>query len=201
MKQLLDLSKTYVRIVYVVTWTNETHTFRREECVIYEKKTYLCTNVTIFLFSFFDYLLIMKERLLVQLLLVGLTAWPGNAHSAQSDNLPSENLRIHFDFSNVSGTNVTDDVSGVTASLKGAAKVIEVGQYHILDLGNATGYLDLTRNAGAIVKELQDFTVSVCYRVDASASLSGQGYFLWCFSQKVPNTAKISADDDIIIFC
>ena len=79
----------------------------------------------------------MKERLLVQLLLVGLTAWPGNAHSAQSDNLPSENLRIHFDFSNVSGTNVTDDVSGVTASLKGAAKVIEVGQYHILDLGNA----------------------------------------------------------------
>ena len=74
MKQLLDLSKTYVRIVYVVTWTNETHTFRREECVIYEKKTYLCTNVTIFLFSFFDYLLIMKERLLVQLLLVGLTA-------------------------------------------------------------------------------------------------------------------------------
>ena len=192
MKQLLDLSKTYVRIVYVVTWTNETHTFRREECVIYEKKTYLCTNVTIFLFSFFDYLLIMKERLLVQLLLVGLTAWPGNAHSAQSDNLPSENLRIHFDFSNVSGTNVTDDVSGVTASLKGAAKVIEVGQYHILDLGNATGYLDMTRNAGAIVKELQDFTVSVCYRVNASASLSGQGYFLWCFSQSSANTANAS---------
>ena len=55
MKQLLDLSKTYVRIVYVVTWTNEAHTFRQEEYVIYEKKTYLCTNVTIFLFSFFDY--------------------------------------------------------------------------------------------------------------------------------------------------
>lgn len=48
MKQLLDLSKTYVRIVYVVTWTNEAHTFRREEYVIYEKKTYLCNIVVIF---------------------------------------------------------------------------------------------------------------------------------------------------------
>ena len=94
-----------------------------------------------------------------------------------------ENLKMRFDFENVSGTSVKDDISGITAKTVGAAKVVEMGDFHVLDLGNATGYLDMTRSAGAIVKELTDFTVSVCYRVDASASLSGNGYFLWCFSQ------------------
>ena len=136
--------------------------------------------------------LIMKEKLLALLLLVGMTACPADVRSAQSDNLPSENLKMHFDFSNVSGTSVKDDVSGVTASLKGVAKVMEMGRYHVLELGNATGYMDMTRDAGAIVKELLDFTVSVCYRVDASASLSGQGFFLWCFSQSAANTADAS---------
>ncbi len=134
----------------------------------------------------------MKQKLLALLLLVGMTVWSENACLAQSDNLPSEHLRMHFDFSNVSGKSVKDDVSGVTASLKGVAKVVEMGRYHLLDLGNVSGYLDMTRDAGVIVKDLQDFTVSVCYRVDASASLSGQGYFLWCFSQSVANTADAS---------
>ena len=134
----------------------------------------------------------MKEKLLALLLLVGMTVWSEEAQSAQSDNLPSEHLKMCFDFTNVSGTSVKDDVSGVTASLKGVAKVIELGQYHVLDLGNASGYLDMTRDAGAIVRGLQDFTVSVCYRVDASASLSGQGFFLWCFSQSAANTADAS---------
>ena len=124
----------------------------------------------------------MKKKLLVvAMLLMALTA------GAQE-----ENLKLKFDFENVSGASVTDEVSGVTASLKGAAKVVEVGSHHVLDLGNATGYLDMTRSAGAIVKELTDFTVSVCYRVDASASLSGNGYFLWCFSQSAANTADAS---------
>lgn len=134
----------------------------------------------------------MKEKLLTLLLIFGMMTGTQEIRSEESDRLLTENLRMRFGFENVSGTSVKDDVSGVTASLKGTARVVEVGAYHVLDLGNATGYLDMTRNAGTIVRELKDFTVSVCYRVDASASLSGAGYFLWCFSQSAANTADAS---------
>ena len=106
---------------------------------------------------------IMKEKLLTLLLIFGMMTGTQEIRSEESDRLLTENLRMRFGFENVSGTSVKDDVSGVTASLKGTARVVEVGAYHVLDLGNATGYLDMTRNAGTIVRELKDFTVSVCY--------------------------------------
>ena len=93
-----------------------------------------------------------------------------------------DHLRLHFDFSQVEGTSVKAAAGGVTARLMGVAKVEEVGTYHVLNLGNTTGYLNLTATAGAIVKTLGDCTVSACYRVDPEASLSGNGYFLWAFS-------------------
>ena len=93
-----------------------------------------------------------------------------------------EHLKLHFDFSQVAGANVTDVAGGITARLLGAAKVEQVGRYSVLSLGNASGYLNMTNAAGAVVRSLTDFTVSACYRVDAAASLSGNGYFLWAFS-------------------
>ena len=93
-----------------------------------------------------------------------------------------EHLKLHFDFSQTSGTDVTDVVGGVNAKLIGAAKVEQAGRYSVLNLGNATGYLNMTNAAGAVVKDLSDFTVSVCYRVEDGASLSGNGFFLWVFS-------------------
>ena len=56
----------------------------------------------------------------------------------------AESLKMRFDFSNVSGTSVIDPVSGVTGKLIGAAKVVEMGKYNVLDLGNAAGYLNMT---------------------------------------------------------
>lgn len=103
-----------------------------------------------------------------------------------------EHLVMHFDFENVEGKNVTDPVSGVTAKLMNQASVEEVSDRHVLNLGNGTGYLDMTKSAGEIVRNLTDFTVSVCYRVEAEASLSGAGYFLWCFSQSAANTQTAS---------
>ncbi|MCR5198384.1 MAG: alginate lyase family protein [Prevotella sp.] len=93
-----------------------------------------------------------------------------------------EHLKLHFDFSQVEGSNVTDAGGGITAKLVGAAKVEQVGNYHVLNLGNASGYLNMTDKAGEVVKTLNDFTLSVCYRVADKASLSGNGYFLWAFS-------------------
>ena len=99
-----------------------------------------------------------------------------------------DNLRVHFDFSNVSGKYVTDEASGISARLMGAASVKEVGDFHVLDLGNASGYLDLTKSTGVVVYSLSDFTLSLCYRLDEDASLSGAGYFLWTFSSLVSCT-------------
>ncbi len=103
-----------------------------------------------------------------------------------------ENLKLHFDFSNVSGTQVTDVASSVKGKLMNQAKVIKMGDYNVLDLGNGTGYLDMTSSAGQQVRSLENFTISVYYRVDAAASLSGNGFFLWCFSQSAANTQTAS---------
>ena len=95
------------------------------------------------------------------------------------------NLKVHFNFEEVSGTAVTDVVSGVEAQLKNSATVIAVGPYHVLSLGSASGYLDMRRATGEIVKTLGDFTVSACYCVDVSADITGAGNFLWCFSRSL----------------
>lgn len=105
--------------------------------------------------------------------------------SAQTDS-----LLLHYTFDNVNGTTVPDEsASGVNATLKNDATIVEVGKYHALSLGAGTGYLDLSAAAGNLVRSLGDFTISVYYRVDASASLSGAGFFLWAFSQSAANTA------------
>ncbi len=98
-------------------------------------------------------------------------------------------LKVHLDFANASGTTVSDTEteSGVTAKIVNAAKFDRIGDYGIVNLGNGTGYVDLTRKTGTIVRNLEDFTLSLYYRVDASASLSGAGYFLWAFSQMQSN--------------
>ena len=115
----------------------------------------------------------MKKTTLLtwMLMLVGWTAW------AQS-----ENVKMRFDFKNVSGTSVTDNTSGITARLNGSAKVTPMGEYHVLDLGNNSGYLNLTAEAGKVFAACDNYTISLYYRVNEEASLSGNGYFLWAFS-------------------
>lgn len=114
--------------------------------------------------------------------------WPCTASAADSQSDDSQNLRMRFDFANVSGTDVTDTISGITAKLMNNAKVSPMGKYHVLSLDSDNAYLDMTSNAGELVRNLEDFTISVFYRVEESASLNGAGYFLWCFSQSEANT-------------
>ena len=97
-------------------------------------------------------------------------------------NAQDENLIMRFDFNNVSGNNVTDDVSGITAKVKNSASIMEMGEYKVLDLGNNNGYLDMTEDAGKLLAKTGAYTISVYYYVDEKASLSGNGYFLWAFS-------------------
>lgn len=102
-------------------------------------------------------------------------------------------LLLHYTFEGVDGTTVPDrSQSGVDARLMNQATVMSMGKYHVMDLGHGTGYLDLTAAAGKTVRNLGDFTVSAYYRVDAAASLSGAGFFLWAFSQSSANTQTAS---------
>lgn len=92
-------------------------------------------------------------------------------------------LLLHYDFSEVSGSNVTDQSSsGITARLMNNAKVEQMGKYHVLNLGTSNGYLDMTANAGNIFKGVDEYSVSVYYLVNKNASLDGNGHFLWAFS-------------------
>ena len=121
----------------------------------------------------------MKKTLLIAMLM--LLACTGVIRA-------QENLKMQFNFENVQGDEVTDPISGVTAKLVNKAAIIEMGNRHVLDLGNGSGYLNMTKSAGEVVRNMTDYTVSVYYRVASKASLSGAGYFLWCFSQSSANT-------------
>lgn len=127
-----------------------------------------------------------KRKKLCMLLASCFVACTGTGLYAQEDG-----LRLHFDFEQVNGTSVTDaSTSGIIASLKNGAKVEEMGKYHVLNLGNQSGYLDLTEKTGALFKEMDSYTVSMYYRVDENASLSGAGFFLWSFSTSMACTAS-----------
>ena len=104
-----------------------------------------------------------------------------------------DHLVLHFDFSSVNGTSVQDATeSGIAAKLMNDAKVEEMGKYRVLNLATAGGYLDMTSKAGKVVQGLKDYSVSVYYRIDPAVSISGNGYFLWSFSNSEANTATAS---------
>ena len=115
----------------------------------------------------------MKKTILLtwMLMFVGWMAWAQN-----------EDMKMRFDFKNVTGTGVTDSISGITARLMGSAKVITMGDYHVLDLGNNFGYLNMTAEAGSLFASCANYSISLYYRVNEQASLSGNGFFLWSFS-------------------
>ncbi len=57
------------------------------------------------------------------------------------------NLKMKFDFSNITGTSVKDDVSGITATLVNNAKVMSMGKYKVLNLGTTKSTSDTCSHA------------------------------------------------------
>ena len=94
-----------------------------------------------------------------------------------------ESLVLHYDFRSVDGTTVhSASGGGPDATLKNNARVETMGEYNVLSLGTANGYLDMTPAAGDLLKASDNYTISAYYCVDDNASLDGNGYFLWAFS-------------------
>lgn len=65
----------------------------------------------------------------------------------------------------------------------------EAGTEVILNLGDQDGYYDMGTKMGEIIKNLNDFTLSVSYKVDASNELDGYGHFLFACSALAENSA------------
>ena len=73
--------------------------------------------------------------------------------------------------------------------LRRGAKIDESNNA-ILHLGTDNGYYDLTAETGALIKELDDFSVSVFFKVSSENKLDGYGHFLFAFSQLAENNAS-----------
>ncbi len=67
--------------------------------------------------------------------------------------------------------------------------VIDKATPAILHLGTGNGYYDLTAETGALIRQLKDFSVSVCFKVSSANSLEGYGHFLFAFSKLAENSA------------
>ncbi len=90
---------------------------------------------------------------------------------------------LHYDFSRATSTTVEDrSGSHVTAELKNGAEIRKIGRNNVLYLGTSDGYLDMTAQAGRLLKGVDDFSVSVYYYIPETVSLNGYGFFLWAFS-------------------
>ena len=92
--------------------------------------------------------------------------------------------KIEYKFDIVNGNVVTNnaDSKNYNATLFNEASVISMGKYKVLNLGNGSGYLDIGQSAGYIFPTIENYTISVYYRVDNNATITGAGNFLWSFS-------------------
>ena len=130
----------------------------------------------------------MKKIIVILALLTGL--WTDSL----ADNNADPNMMIHYSFGNVNGKTVADESgNGYNATLYNNATVTAMGKYKVMNLGTSSGYLDMGASAGNILKNTSDFTISTYYMVDDNASLSGNGYYLWAFSQLAANSATSAA--------
>lgn len=60
----------------------------------------------------------------------------------------------------------------------------------IINLGSNDGYYDLKDLSNNLIKNLKDYSISVCYKVDSVNTLEGYGHFLFAFSKLAENKAE-----------
>ncbi|MBR3287591.1 MAG: hypothetical protein IKI72_07210 [Bacteroidales bacterium] len=97
---------------------------------------------------------------------------------------------VRYDFKHVRGQVVPDKGPfHLDGTMQGSAQAVPEGASYAVDLGNDGGYIDMGAALGDRLKQLEKWSVAVKYRVDPSASLQGNGYFLWAFSVLELNTA------------
>lgn len=85
-------------------------------------------------------------------------------------------------------SNIHEFVWSADQALNGAT-IGQQGEMQVLNLGSNDGYYDLTAETGKLIQGLNDFTVSVYFKVDSINQLDGYGHFLFAFSKLAENKA------------
>lgn len=107
-----------------------------------------------------------------------------------------EPLQLHYTFDSYDGETVLDETGNYNATLKNNASIKELGQYHVLDLSNQNGYLDMGSKVGSLIATLSDFTISTYIYINENTDLSPNGNFVFAFS----NSTDIAADANGCLF-
>jgi DUF1680 family protein len=68
------------------------------------------------------------------------------------------------------------------ASLKNGAISQKMGNLTVWNTGASNGYADMSPQAGTVIPQLGDFSVSAYYCINNAANITGNGNFLWAFS-------------------
>jgi arabinoxylan arabinofuranohydrolase len=93
-------------------------------------------------------------------------------------------LKVRFTFRNLTpgSSQVTDDLGNYTATFENGATVQNIGNFSVLNLGAANGYLDLGEAMGEVIGALEDFSISTYIFIDETVDLSRDGNFIWTFA-------------------
>lgn len=81
------------------------------------------------------------------------------------------------------------EIDFIKKGLKNGASVKKADDGKVLDLGKKNGYYDLTPEMGKEIKSLDDYTISISYKVDSKNSLDGYGHFVFACSALAENSA------------
>jgi hypothetical protein len=109
-------------------------------------------------------------------------------------------LKLHYEFSETSGTSAANSAAGYTGSYTGAllggASLGATGGTGWFTTGSGSGYLDMGDAADEIITGQDSFTIAAYVFIEDAASLSGNGWFLWCMS----NVESASGDSGKYLF-
>ncbi|MFC0877250.1 LamG-like jellyroll fold domain-containing protein [Saccharicrinis sp. FJH2] len=103
---------------------------------------------------------------------------------------PGQDMVAHWDFAreNMEEDGVSiDDISGngFVGSLENEAWVRTIGettQYDVLDMGEGTGYFDMSAALGEHIHQLGEYTISMFFRVSEDyTGIGNNGNFFWSF--------------------
>lgn len=94
-------------------------------------------------------------------------------------------LKLNYTFNQQDeNPNIIQDETGngYNATLQSGATIKTIGKYNFFETGSNNGFLDLGSKVGEVIDSLNDFTISTYLYISPSANLSGNGNFIWTFS-------------------
>ncbi len=129
-------------------------------------------------------LLVLTYRLIISLVLVcvsNIKAQNSKVYYNQKNALQllSSNATIlaNYDFDNVQ-----DNSGTYIGSLQNGAQLKTEGGFSILDLGTSNGYFDFGSGFGAVISQLDDFSISTNMMISSDYNITGNGNFVWTFA-------------------